>query len=86
MAALLAAYWQRHPAACDTPEGMQRWWLNGRADVSLTHVEDALIWMIEQGFVEQRLTGARSIFRLRAGVDCDALQALAADEPGGRRV
>jgi hypothetical protein len=74
---LLAAYWLRNPAACDTPEGIHRWWMNGRPDVSVGNVEEALIAMIGKGLVERRVTGERSIYRLRAGADRDALEALA---------
>jgi hypothetical protein len=75
--AILAVYWRRHPAACDTPEGMQRWWMGGRTDVSLAEVEQALREMIDIELVEQRTTGGRSIYRLRAGGDAALLQRLA---------
>ena len=77
VAAFLAAYWRRHPAACDTPEGMQRWWLYGRLEVAIAEVEEALRWMIEKGLVEQRRTGVHCIYRLRLGADPRDLQALA---------
>jgi len=75
--AILAVYWRRHPAACDTPEGMQRWWMGGRTDVSLAEVEQALRELIENELVECRTTGERSIYRLRANADAAALLRLA---------
>jgi hypothetical protein len=77
VAAFLAVYWRQHPAACDTPEGMRRWWLYGRVDISTAEVEEALAWMIERTLVEQRRTGAHCIYRLRVGGDPRELQALA---------
>jgi hypothetical protein len=79
--AILAVYWRRHPAACDTPEGMQRWWMGGRTDVSVADVEQALREMIESELVECRKTGERSIYRLRADADPAALLRLSGSAP-----
>jgi hypothetical protein len=78
IAAILAAYWWGHPAACDTPEGIRQWWLGAQTDVSLGELEEALRWMLDRGLIEQRLTGERSLFRLRADADPAGLQELAA--------
>lgn len=74
---ILAAYWLRNPAACDTPEGMHRWWMNGRIDASIANVEAALDLMVERGLVERRVIGGRSIYRLCTGSDPGALESLA---------
>jgi len=65
----LATYWWRHPAACDTPEGIHRWWLGGRIDVSVAEVESALGFLETRGLIEKRLVGDRSIYRMRADAD-----------------
>jgi len=62
---------------------MQRWWLNERRDVSIAEVEEALRWMIGKGLIEQRRTGERSIYRLRAGVDVRELERSGAGSSPG---
>jgi DNA-binding transcriptional ArsR family regulator len=74
--ASLAAYWRKHAAACDTAEGVHRWWFGGAAEVSVAEVEEALRILMEHGLVEQRFTGVRAIFRLRADADGKLLAAL----------
>jgi hypothetical protein len=73
---VLATYWWSHRAACDTPEGIHRWWIGERLEVSRADVEEALRWMVDNGFVERRMTGDRSLFRIRADADVVALAAL----------
>lgn len=81
--ASLAAHWCKHAAACDTAEGAHRWWFKGAAEVSVAEVEEALRILTEQGLIEQRFTGVRAIFRLRADADMARLAALA--NTGGLR-
>ena len=83
MVASLAVYWRKHAAACDTAEGVHRWWFKGAADVSVAEVEEALRILMEEGLIEQRFTGVRAIFRLRADADEARLAALA--DAGGSR-
>jgi hypothetical protein len=59
-------YFTRHPQAADTLEGVARWrLLEDRVQRSVEGINDALDWLVAQGFLLQELTaGSGAIFRL----------------------
>jgi hypothetical protein len=52
VAAQIARYLAAHPSACDTAEGVYRWWLKGTA-ASQSEVSDALEQLVQLGRVER---------------------------------
>jgi len=73
-----------NPLACDTPDGMLRWWLFSANARSIETVTAALAWMKRRGLVEElpaadgrirfrRVDGAfeSTLRRLAAGFDLD---------------
>jgi hypothetical protein len=55
-------YLRRNPLACDTLEGIARWWVGDEADVD--DIEAALNWMERHGLVE-RVVAADGRVRFR---------------------
>ncbi len=51
--------------ACDSAEGIQRWWLPDRRIASIGEIESTLAWLIEQQAVEIVQTGARVVLYRR---------------------
>lgn len=75
----LSGHWCRNPLACDTPFGMQRWWLRASAEISVESVMAALTWMKQQGLVEELCAADGRIRYRRASRDVEPLlQRLAA--------
>jgi Fe2+ or Zn2+ uptake regulation protein len=50
--AALAIYLQANPHACDTAEGIHRWWFPPNVELTLDAVSRALAWMERQNLVE----------------------------------
>jgi len=80
----LSRYLRQHPEACDTPEGIARWWLDADpAPVPVAMVESALGWMSACGVVESS-HAADGRVRYRRASDPDDLDARLdklADDP-----
>ena len=68
---LLRAYWQTHPNAADTVEGIYTWWLHGGTDHApdLSAVMRALTHMAAQQEVMAVNVDQRLVWRLRAALD-----------------
>lgn len=63
----LLDYWRSHPKACDTTEGIQRWWLPEDYVASLSEIGSALNWLVEEKIIEIVRIGDRSaLYRRRA--------------------
>ena len=76
-------YLQNYPDACDTPEGIARWWFDGDSAVALDVVEAALSWMAAQGLVEAlHAADGRTLYRgIKGPSDANALMTAATREP-----
>jgi hypothetical protein len=75
----LARYLLANPQACDTPDGILRWWLAAYS-VSMEELLSALEWMKQQGLVEE-LLAADGRLRYRRSATDDRLAAIAGDRP-----
>ncbi len=79
---MLMDYWQHHPLASDTADGIQRWWLAGAAGVSVGALTGALAWLADVGLVQRaQAADGRTRFR-RSGVP---FTALPGDHPGSKQ-
>jgi hypothetical protein len=76
----LAAYLRANPLACDTPEGIRRWWL--ASETTAPQVQRALDWMRARRLLEALpAADGHTRYRLAGGADLDA--ALHANATGG---
>jgi Fe2+ or Zn2+ uptake regulation protein len=83
VAACLLAYLLANPHACDTADGIRRWWLDGHEDVAMDELLRALERMTRAGLVEA-VTAADGRRRYRrAGTDAAFAAWLAAQAQAG---
>lgn len=67
--AALALYLAANPHACDSAEGIARWWLMDQGDVA-QELRGALDWMVRHGYLQvQTATDGRSRYRRHASVE-----------------
>jgi hypothetical protein len=66
----ILSYFLRNPKAADSFDGIARWrLLEDIARRSVTATEDALTWLIEEGYLQQEaLPGSKSLFRLNSNM------------------
>lgn len=80
----LSRYLRSHPDACDTPEGIARWWLDADPPpLPVSLVEAALAWMVSRGAVESLHAADGRVRYRRASTsgDLDARLAALVDDP-----
>jgi DNA-binding transcriptional ArsR family regulator len=66
----IAVYLRENPDACDTAEGIHRWWFSPEAGYTQDAVARALDWMTEHGLVEATTAAdGRQRFRRLAARD-----------------
>jgi hypothetical protein len=72
----ILSYFLRNPKAADSFDGIARWrLLEDIARRSVTATEDALTWLIEEGYLQQEaLPGSKSLFRLNSNMREEAEQ------------
>lgn len=82
LVSMLAKYWFEHPLACDTSDGIRRWWLPDGLEVPFYVLATALAWMVAHSMAEASpgLDG-RIRFRRGAEVDLARFQQLASMNP-----
>lgn len=68
----LAGYLRANPQACDTAEGIRRWWLRTEHEVAMSELQDALEWMQRRGAIEE-IVAADGRRRYRRRGDDDAV-------------
>jgi len=81
----LSRYLRSHPDACDTPEGIARWWIDADPPpLPVSLVETALAWMASRGAVESlRAADGRVRYRrASAAADLDARLDALVEDPG----
>jgi hypothetical protein len=75
----LSLHWCANPFACDTAEGIARWWIRASTGVTVDNVTAALMWMKRRGLVEElQAADGRVRFR-RASGDVEARLARLAE-------
>jgi len=72
----LALYLRDHPHACDTADGIRRWWLPEGLAVTTDELEKALTWMKQQELIEDT-QGADGRVRFRRRASDAQLDAVA---------
>lgn len=66
LVARLCRYLRENPQACDTPEGMARWWLGGDTAAG-RELQRALDWLERAGLIEPlRAVDGRTRYRRSA--------------------
>jgi hypothetical protein len=74
LARQILSYFLRNPSAADSFDGIARWrLLEDIARRSIAATEDALAWLIREGYLRQEaLPGSKSLFRLNADMRTEA--------------
>ena len=62
----ISRYLRAHPLACDTPEGIERWWVPEDVPRPLGDIQCALDWLVAAG-VAEKLVAADGRVRFRRG-------------------
>jgi hypothetical protein len=83
----LLGYYVRHPQAADTAEGLVRWrLLEEWVERTLRETEDALNWLVAQGYLQQRTVAGRPpLFVLNSERQSEAEAFLEREGGGGER-
>lgn len=68
---ILARYLRDNPNACDSAEGIHRWWLADGVVVTAGELEKALRWMKQTGLIEETVAADG---RVRFRRSCDDAQ------------
>jgi hypothetical protein len=72
----LARYLHTHPFACDTCEGIERWWLATDPPLQLQQLQQALDWMVAHALVDRLPAADGRIRYRRASLDKTAENVL----------
>lgn len=83
----MSRYLRANPLACDTCEGIGRWWMGIGPMVSLDALEEALDWMVAHRLLERLPAADGRVRYRRASLDRstdDTLRQLAENGDPGR--
>jgi len=58
----LLAYWQEHPEASDTLEGIHQWWLSGVNNVTLQESQEALLELVSHLLVVSETAATGEVY------------------------
>lgn len=76
----LIDHWSQFPQACDTVEGIHRWWLGPDLAATPSDVAAALAWLEHHGAIDSvAAADGRVRFRRGAALERGTLQRLADD-------
>ncbi len=73
----LASYLRVRPNACDTADGIRRWWLPDGLAPTADELEKALTWMKQQGLIDETVAADGRVRYRRCASDAQ-LEAAAA--------
>lgn len=68
----LSRHWCVNPFACDTPDGMLRWWFPPGDEPHMSALSAALEWMERQGLIEALPAADHRVRYRRASGDVEA--------------
>ena len=72
----LARYLRDHPNACDSADGIRRWWLPDGLAVRADELEKALTWMKQQGLIDETVAADGRVRFRRCASDAQLAAAL----------
>lgn len=81
----LARYMRENPHACDSADGIRRWWFADDYAVTADELEKALTWMKQRGLIDEAVAADGRVRFRRRGSDAQldaAAQARNGDSAG----
>lgn len=81
----LARYMRENPHACDSADGIRRWWFADGYAVTADELEKALTWMKQRGLIDEAVAADGRVRFRRRGSDAQldaAAQARNGDSAG----
>jgi hypothetical protein len=81
----LARYMRDNPHACDSADGIRRWWFADGYAVTADELEKALTWMKQRGLIDEAVAADGRVRFRRRGSDAqlDAAAQARNGDPAG---